>query len=227
MRTIARTALWALGPALALAAAISLGGCHTYSQCPVVQGASFGRMPPPLPPEPGTPGIAMGQLYVGGTFPGPPPEGDAYIVTGYRPGIRFYVIQYTPNLYRGGDILSREGAQSLKALGIKTIISVDPSGKERALAREFGFRLVEIPFTPVDLTRARLDAFLAAVDANPGPIYVHCFGGDLRAGILLAHYRIHKQGWTFRRAYTEYRRLDANLWDSALLVAVLKANAAN
>ncbi len=224
--TIARTALWALGPALVYSAAI-LGGCHTPSQCLVMQGAAFGRLPPPLPPEPGSAGIAPGQLYLGGTFPAPPPEGDAYTVTGYRPGIRYYVIQYTPNLYRGGDILSRKGAQSLRDLGIKTLISVDPSDKERALAREFGFHLVEIPFTPVDLTRARLDEFLAAVDNNPGPIYVHCFGGDLRAGILLAHYRIHKQGWTFRRAYTEYRRLDANLWDSALLVAVLKANAGN
>lgn len=222
--TISRNTLWRFGPPLVLLAAIG-AGCHTPSQCVFVQTAARGAVQPPLPPEPGSTGVAQGQLYLGGTFPPPPPEGDAYTVTGYRPGLRFYVIQYTPNLYRGGDILSREGAQSLRDLGIKTVISVDPSDKERDLAREFGFRLVEIPFTPVTLTRARLDEFLAAIEANPGPIYVHCFGGDLRAGILLAHYRIHKQGWSFRRAYTEYRRLDANLWDSAVMVALLKANA--
>ena len=69
------------------------------------------------------------------------------------------------------------------------------------------------------------DLFLAAVDAGPTPVYVHCMGGDLRAGILAAHYRIHREGWTFDRAIEEYRRLDANYWDSLDLVKVLKENA--
>ena len=75
-----------------------------------------------------------------------------------------------------------------------------------------------------------LPAFLKAFVSGRVAGGTHGSGGwdgVCRGDILLAHYRIHKQGWTFRRAYTEYRRLDANLWDSALLVAVLKSNAGN
>ena len=75
--------------------------------------------------------------------------------------------------------------------------------------------------------RAWFGQFLTVLRTCPGPVYVHCFGGDLRAGILLAHYRIHKQGWSYERALTEYQRLDANVYDSAVLVGILKENAYN
>jgi protein tyrosine phosphatase (PTP) superfamily phosphohydrolase (DUF442 family) len=208
-----------------LLAAVFASGCHTPYQCVFVQGAALGTIQPPLPPQPGSTEVDPGRQYVGGTYPPPPPEGDAYKVTGYLPGIRYYVVQYAPNLYRGGDILSREGAESLRALGIKTIVCIDPSDQERALAREYRFWLAELPFGPMDMTRAHLDQFLSVLGTCPGPVYVHCFGGDLRAGILLAHYRIHKQGWSYERALTEYQRLDANVYDSAVLVQILKDNA--
>jgi hypothetical protein len=51
-------------------------------------------------------------------------------------------------------------------------------------------------------------------------------GGDLRAGILAAHWRIHRENWPVQKALDEYFRLDANTWDSVNLVDVLKANAA-
>jgi protein tyrosine phosphatase (PTP) superfamily phosphohydrolase (DUF442 family) len=192
--------------ALLLAALVALSttavACHTPHQCPILQGMTGGAIPAPLPPS-----------------------GDTYKVIGFRDGIRFYVIQYNDKIYRGGDILSRAGAESLRTLGIKTIIAVTPNDQERTLAREFGFKLVEIPFGWYDMKKADLDQFLAAVDAGPTPVYVHCMGGDLRAGILAAHYRIHREGWTFDRAIEEYRRLDANYWDSLDLVKVLKENA--
>jgi hypothetical protein len=50
-------------------------------------------------------------------------------------------------------------------------------------------------------------------------------GGDLRAAILVAHYRVHREGWTVEKALDEYYRLDANYWDSLDLVKVLKENA--
>ena len=222
-----RTIVFRLCLALLLLTAAFAAGCHTPYQCVFVQGAALGTIQPPLPPEPGSTDVDPGRQYVGGTYPPPPPEGDAYKIIGYRPGIRYYVVQYTPKLYRGGDILSPEGAQSLRDLGIKTIVCIDPSDQERALARAYGFWLAELPFGTVDLTRAHLDQFLTVLRTCPGPVYVHCFGGDLRAGILLAHYRIHKQGWSYERALTEYQRLDANVYDSAVLVGILKENAYN
>ncbi|MFA6134618.1 MAG: hypothetical protein WC869_11445 [Phycisphaerae bacterium] len=204
-------------------------GCHTAYQCPILQPLTGGTIPAPLPPAPNDPNDSGSgearRAYIGGIATHPAPEGDAYKVVGYRDGLRFYVVQYNDKLYRGGDILYREGAKALKDLGIKTIISVTPSGRERTLAKEFGFVLVEIQFGLGDLNRADLDRFLAAVESNPAPVYVHCFGGNLRVAILLAYYRIHKEGWTCERALNEYWRLDANYWDSVTMVQVLKANA--
>jgi protein tyrosine phosphatase (PTP) superfamily phosphohydrolase (DUF442 family) len=189
---------------LALLAGLSATSvaCHTPHQCPYLQTITGGGIPAPLPPE-----------------------GATYKVVGYREGIRFYVIQYNDRLYRGGDILSRQGMDALKALGIKTIISVTPRDEERAWAREYGMKYVEIPFGWFDLKKEQLDQFLAAADAGPPPIFVKCFTGDLRTGILAAHWRIHREGWTFEKAIEEYRQLDANYWDSLILVDVLKANA--
>jgi protein tyrosine phosphatase (PTP) superfamily phosphohydrolase (DUF442 family) len=192
----------ALAPAAMIALAMTAVACHTPSQCPILQGITGGRIPAPLPRE-----------------------SETYKVIGYRDGIRFYVIQYNDRLYRGGDILSQKGMEALKALGIKTIISVTPTDQERAWAKDYGMKYVEIPFGWYDMKKEHLDRFLAAADAGPAPIFVKCFAGDLRAAILAAHWRIHREGWTFERAIDEYRRLDANYWDSLNLVEVLKANA--
>ncbi len=192
--------------ALLLAALVALSttavACHTPHQCPILQGMTGGAIPAPLPPS-----------------------GDTYKVIGFRDGIRFYVIQYNDKIYRGGDILSRAGAESLRTLGIKTIIAVTPNDQERTLAREFGFKLVEIPFGWYDMKKTHLDKFLAAVDEGPTPVYVHCLGGDLRAGILAAHYRIHRESWSVEKALDEYYRLDASRLDAMDLVKKLRENA--
>jgi protein tyrosine phosphatase (PTP) superfamily phosphohydrolase (DUF442 family) len=185
-----------------VAASATSAGCHRPHECPILQALAGGSIPAPLPPE-----------------------GDTYEVIGYRDGIRFFVVKYNDKLYRGGDVLSAKGAEALKLLGIKTIVAVSANDRERALAKEHGFNLVEIRFGLNDLTKDHLDRFLRTVDESPGPFYVHCVGGTVRGGILLAHYRIHREGWTSEKALTEYRRLGANYWDSLTLVKVLKKNA--
>ena len=190
------------GPTALLALAAITIGCDTPSQCPYLQTLTGGNTPAPLPQESST-----------------------YKVVGYRDGIRFYVVQYNDRLYRGGDIRSRAGMDALKNLGIKTIISVTPRDEERAWAKEYDMKYVEIPFGWFDMKKEHLDRFLAAADAGPAPIFVKCFGGDLRAGILAAHWRIHRENWTVDRALEEYFRLDANTWDSMSLVDALKKNA--
>ena len=194
--------LAAVLPVAMIALSMTAIACHTPSQCPYLQTLTGGNIPAPLPQESST-----------------------YKIVGYREGIRFYVIQYNDRLYRGGDILKREGMDALKALGIKTIISVTPRDEERAWAREYGMKYVEIPFGWFDLKKEHLDQFLTAADAGPAPIFVKCFAGDLRTGILAAHWRIHREGWTVDRALEEYFLLDANTWDSLILVDTLKKNA--
>jgi protein tyrosine phosphatase (PTP) superfamily phosphohydrolase (DUF442 family) len=192
--------------AMALTALVSLAtttaGCHAPSQSPLLQELTGGYIPAPLP-------VA----------------GESYKVIGYKPGIRFYVIQYNDKLYRGGDILTHQGMDALKALGIKTIVAVTPRAEEREWAKEYGMKYVEIPFGWYDMKKQDLDKFLATVDAGPTPIYVHCLGGDLRAGILAAHYLIYRESWSVEKALDEYYRLDASYLDSADLVKKLRESA--
>ena len=190
------------------AGAFTAGGCHTVWQCPILQGMAGYTIKPPLPPE----------------------SGD-YTIVGYRDGIRFYVLKFNDNLYRGGDILSEQGAAALKALGIRTIISTNPSDKERELAARNGFNLVEIPFSWAagDLTREDLDRFLSAFDAGPKPVYVKDRMGTIEAGLLVAHYRIQRDGWSYDRAIKEFDSSDGpdmpgqgNYWDTIGVQHLLK-----
>ncbi|MCE5277958.1 MAG: hypothetical protein ABFD92_00905 [Planctomycetaceae bacterium] len=214
--------------AAATVAAMLGGGCHTAYQCPILQPMTGGNIPAPLPPQPND-ATDMGsgapqRAYVGGVAVGPWPEGDAYKVTGYRDGIRFYIVQYADKIYRGGDITSEAGIAALKELGIKTIISITPSDRERELAAAGAMTLVEIPFGAMDMSADHLSQFMSAVDKSPKPIYVHDFDGTLRAGALMAHYRIHKDKWSYDRAMHEWHRLDVNVWDYGQLVSVIKEN---
>jgi protein tyrosine phosphatase (PTP) superfamily phosphohydrolase (DUF442 family) len=179
------------------------GGCHNLWDCPILQPMTGGNIPAPLP------------------F-----EGETYDVVGYRKGIRFYVVKYDEGLYRGGDIRSEQAAATLaNEFRIKTVISVTPTEKERRFARRHNWNLVEIPFSFYDVTEHDFEAFEAAMDKYPGPYYVHCFGGEVRAASLLADYRIQKQGWSYDKAMDEYWRLRNNPWDSLTLVGIIKKRA--
>jgi protein tyrosine phosphatase (PTP) superfamily phosphohydrolase (DUF442 family) len=192
--------------ATALAALVSLAatslGCHAPSQSPLLQELTGGHIPAPLPAS-----------------------GDSYKVIGYKPGIRFYVVQYNDKLYRGGDILTKQGMDALKALGVKTIVAVTPHAEEREWAKEYEMKYVEIPFGWYDMKKADLDKFIATMDSGPTPVYVHCLGGDLRAGILAADYRIYRESWSVEKALDEYYRLDASRLDAMDLVKKLRENA--
>ncbi|OQA01341.1 MAG: hypothetical protein BWY71_00414 [Planctomycetes bacterium ADurb.Bin412] len=197
-RTRVYLGIWAAGLVIAAGA----GGCHKVHQCPYLQGITGWNIPSPLPPE-----------------------GQTYKVVGYREGIRFYVIEYNEKMYRAGDIRSAKGAEALQQLGIKTVISASPNKNQRAWAEQCGMKFVEIPFGWYDMTSEDLHKFLQVVDASPKPICVCSRSGMLRAGILLAHYRIHREGWDVEAALEEYYKLDANYGESKKLVKVLRENA--
>ncbi len=184
-------------------AASALGGCHTVSQCPILQGMANWTIPSPLPME-----------------------SDNYDVVGYRKGIRFYVTKYNDNLYRSGDIMSAQGADTLKELGVKTIITTSQDPTQRGMAGERGMAYIEIPFGWNDMTSADLRQFIEAVEANPGPVCVISRTGTLRAGIMLAYYRVVKEGWTVNKALDEYYRLQANIFDAVPLVQTMKRTVA-
>ncbi|MBD3390782.1 MAG: hypothetical protein GF418_01995 [Chitinivibrionales bacterium] len=137
-----------------------------------------------------------------------PPPGQSWAVIGELEGIKGKVVKYNTKLFRGGPIVSDAGGESLKKLGVKTIITIAPARKEREIARRAGLELVEIPFgndrpVPDDL----IDFFTKTVQEKQGPFYVHCTPPGHRSGVLLAEYRVRTEKWTCERAVLEFKDL--------------------
>lgn len=153
-----------------------------------------------------------------------PPKGQAYKVVGRRAGLRGFIVRYDKKLYRGGQIVSEEGIETLKQRGIKTIISVTPDEHERKYAHAAGLRLVEVHFDEQQsIPKKTLQKFLDAIEADDGPFYLHAMGGSHRAGALAAAYRVHAGGWEFDKAIIEFGRLGGSLKDDHKLLASVRA----
>ena len=98
------------------------------------------------------------------------------------PGISTFMV-FQNDLYSGARPEEIVGAQSLYALGVRTIISVDSVPPDRRSAEQLGISLIHIPLNYsgpdkhqiVDLTTAY------AMARGDGKVYVHCHHGVHRA----------------------------------------------
>jgi len=101
------------------------------------------------------------------------------------PGLE-HVAELRPNLISGGEPVGKTGYETLRALGVKTVISVDGVAPPADLARSMGIRVVHLPIgydgVPED---ARL-AMAKALTELEGPVYVHCHHGKHRGPSALA-----------------------------------------
>ena len=148
-----------------------------------------------------------------------PPESADYKVFTVD-GVKNYIVKYDDKMYRGGEIQTEAGAKALKDRGIKTIVSITPTDEERAMAKKFGFKLVEMEFTKTTGVSAdQLKAYLDMVHNEDGPFYVHCHGGNHRAGILAAAYRIHEKKWPKDKALLEFGYLGGSLKNDYVMIA--------
>lgn len=136
-----------------------------------------------------------------------PPKDSAYEIIGYTPGLKGYIVQYSPNLYRGGDIINEKGIEDLKNHGIKTIIAVTPQQHPRELAEKHTIQYIDFPYEYGKLRREKLIHFLDIVKNYEKPMYIHCHGGNRRAGVLCALYRIYCEDVPFEKALIEYGKL--------------------
>jgi tyrosine-protein phosphatase SIW14 len=97
---------------------------------------------------------------------------------------------------------SAQGLAELKKLGVTTIVDLrgnsGPVDWERAQAESLGMRFVNIPVlgwsAPNDTKVAQ---FLKVVQQDPTQkIFMHCYYGEDRTGVMVATYRIAQQNWT-------------------------------
>lgn len=93
------------------------------------------------------------------------------------------VVAYHEGFYSGGSPIGPEGFETLAALGVRTIISVDGAAPDVAAAEKLGMRYIHLPIgydgfnerRRRQLARATRDAIAA------GAVYVHCHHGKHRS----------------------------------------------
>jgi protein tyrosine/serine phosphatase len=106
-------------------------------------------------------------------------------------------------LYRGAEP-RKEGLDSLKKLGVRTVVSLRAFHSERQAVEGSGLeyqRILNKWWHPEDEDMRR---FLEiATDPTKQPVYVHCKLGADRTGVAVAVYRVCVEGWTRADALTE------------------------
>lgn len=96
------------------------------------------------------------------------------------------VVAYGPDLYSGAVPEGLEGFESLRALGVRTVISVDGALPDVEAARSEGLRYVHLPIGYNGVSPERARELAKAIASLPGPIYVHCHHGKHRSAGALA-----------------------------------------
>lgn len=96
--------------------------------------------------------------------------------------------QHLPNLVRvhekvlsGGVPEGDAGFAELKALGVRTIITVDGARPDVATAERHGLRYVHLPHGYDGVPEERAQELAKAVRDLPGEIYIHCHHGQHRS----------------------------------------------
>jgi protein tyrosine phosphatase (PTP) superfamily phosphohydrolase (DUF442 family) len=100
------------------------------------------------------------------------------------------VIRVSDRLYSGGVPEGSAGFDSLKALGVRTILSVDGSRPDVDRARGFGMRYIHLPIGYEGIKQDQVLKLARAVRDLPGPIYIHCHHGKHRSPAAAAAVQI-------------------------------------
>ena len=120
-------------------------------------------------------------------------------------GVRnFY--QVTTNLYRGAQPTA-EGMKQLKAMGIRTVITLREFHSDQDMVEGAGLKSIRFKMSPMQASEDEVVEFLkAATDTNNVPVFVHCERGADRTGTMCAMYRITVCGWTKQQAIEEMKK---------------------
>ena len=124
-------------------------------------------------------------------------------------------------IFRGGQP-GENGIEELAGLGIKTILNLrrepETVAEERARAEAAGLRFIHVPLAP--LGRPDHDSVSLILghltDPTNQPIFVHCKRGADRTGMIVACFRILRQGWSAERAIEEAREMGLGWWQDGL-----------
>lgn len=106
------------------------------------------------------------------------------------------MFRLTPRLYSGSGPEGDADFAYLKALGIKTIVSVDGAVPDVAAARDRGLRYVHIPLQYRGVPQDAGRALAKVMKESEGPVFVHCHHGRHRGPAAAAVCAIAAGTWT-------------------------------
>jgi protein tyrosine phosphatase (PTP) superfamily phosphohydrolase (DUF442 family) len=110
------------------------------------------------------------------------------------PGIE-NVFRLSPRLLSGGQPEGEKGFETLKRLGVRTVISVDGSQPDAEAARRYGLRYVHLPVGYDGIPREQAIRLIAAIRDLTGPVFVHCHHGKQRRPAAAAVCALATEGW--------------------------------
>jgi protein tyrosine phosphatase (PTP) superfamily phosphohydrolase (DUF442 family) len=110
----------------------------------------------------------------------PPTPDPASGVPADLPGLH-NVVAFAPGVYSGSVPEGDAGFDSLRSMGIRTIISVDGASPDVAAAEARSIRYVHLPITYSGMTEQRKLEIARAMRDLPHPLYIHCHHGKHRS----------------------------------------------
>lgn len=151
-------------------------------------------------------------VIAGCVTPAPPPTvsttgRDFAVRVGSAEGILNFA-RINDTLYRGAHP-SKQGVETLKKMGVKTVICLRQNHTSRKEVEAAGMKAVEIPmhadiFGSTAPSEDELRAFFGVVlDPDRQPVFFHCAHGKDRTGTMAALYRIEMEGWRPEEAIEE------------------------
>ena len=120
------------------------------------------------------------------------------------------VFRLSEKLYSGAVPEGDLGFETLKQLGIRTVISVDGMPPDVKRAHQYGLRYVHLPFGYDGCPVPTANAIVKAVRDLPGPVYLHCHHGQRRSPTAAAFARIALDGVSNEEAMREMERAGAS-----------------
>jgi protein tyrosine phosphatase (PTP) superfamily phosphohydrolase (DUF442 family) len=91
------------------------------------------------------------------------------------------LLRFSQNLYSGSTPATEAAFQCLKALGVKTVISVDGAAPNTVFADRMGMTYVHLPVPFREVPKSRALEIARAIRDLPAPLYIHCSSGTDRA----------------------------------------------
>ncbi|MGL4462612.1 MAG: hypothetical protein ACRDD1_04130 [Planctomycetia bacterium] len=106
------------------------------------------------------------------------------------------LFRLAPTVYSGGEPTGRAAFAELRALGVKTVVSVDGAAPDAAAAKAVGLRTVHLPMGYDGVSAGQARRLLLAARSLPPPLFVHCHHGKHRGPAAAGLIARSVAGWT-------------------------------